>query len=541
MSNIQSSAYRQAASSRQSQASRSSYREEEEEEEEDLQRNIGAGYHDLSVNNDRYVESQSQRRAQQSQRESETRITSGGRPVTVYVPGGSTVTSSRSSSGSNSESQLTETRTQRPIAVGQYVSMAVRPGTSTVLTIPVAAQDQSQQRVYSSSNRRDYQAGAESSRTRVQPGYQFNYYPSYSSSDRTASSTGSRSDSVTSRTSTYQQPERISSTNTRYNEREVEEEEDEEETQQRISPANTGGSRYTSTSGGSTNYQQGYTSSSRLVPVAPIHTVESTSSQRTAAEEREQRRYSQARPAYSQRTSASRNENEQASSSSSQQTTVNRPVYSASRTANTEGSQYGSSGTTYYTVPASSQSRINLQSQSQQGSSSQSQYQAGSGSQSQYVSGSGSRGGYQSYPTYSRTTGSQSQRGSSAGAVNQRFNSHTMSTGSDNLLDYMSESERLAKAQQSQVIGTQASTSSSAAEANRRTVNTASNLDAAAASFVSSSNLANRFNEFDNVENLGGAGGFKRVKSWQKQSKWASGKYFNPLTHLSAEIMINEL
>jgi hypothetical protein len=90
----------------------------------------------------------------------------------------------------------------------------------------------------------------------------------------------------------------------------------------------------------------------------------------------------------------------------------------------------------------------------------------------------------------------------------------------------MSESEKLAREQQRQIASSQSSSSQiSASEANRRTVNTASTLDSAAANFVGSTNLQSRLNDFDNVESLGGTtGGFKRVKSWQKQSKWASGK-----------------
>ena len=530
MSNIQSSAYRQS--------SRSSRREEEEEEEEEnLQTNVGAGYHDLSVTNDnRYAESQ--RRIEQQRKESESRVSGGGRTTNVYyVPGGSASTSYRSSA-QNSESQYREAVTQRPVSVGQFVSMTVRPGTATVLTIPVSPQDQGQQRVYAS-NRQGYQGGSESSRTRVQPGHQINYYPSYAS-DRT--STGSRSDSVTQRTVAYQ-PEKLTSTDysrSRYNTEETEEEE-EEDTQQRIQPANTGSRTSSTTGGGSTNYQTSYTSS-RVVPAVPVHTVESASSQRT---NEDQRRYSfQVRPVVNQRVSSTRNENEQAASSNTQYTSVNRPVVTSSRTSGTEGSQYGSSGSTYYTAPVSSQTRTSqIQAQNQQGSTqaqyqsastaqnqyvagsaAQTQYQAGSAAQNQYAAGTGTRTsgyGYQAYPQ-SRFSGSQ--RGS-ASNIGQRYNTQALSTQSDNLFEYMSESEKLAREQQRQIAGSQSSSSLvSASDANRRTVNTANTLDAAAANFVGSTNLASRLNDFDTVENLGGTGGFKRVKSWQKQSKWASGK-----------------
>lgn len=480
LSDIQAAAYRQSSR-------RNKYREEEEEEN-DLQKTVGAGYHDLSVNNDRYTEAQ---RRSQYQKESESRVTTGGRPV-YYVPGGSS--SAYRSSGSAAESQFSESRTQRPIAVpvGSYVNLQVRPGTSTVLAIPVGAQDVN--RVYS--NRQNYQAGSEASRTRVQPGYRVNYYPSYTS-DRTV--IGSTTDSESTRTSTYQKPEKLVNneySSSRYNK---EESESQEDTQQRISPLsplNSGSVRYTST-GGSTNYQQGYTSN-RIVPVVPINTIESTSSQKSTAEEQEQRRYTQVRPSYTQRTSGS----DQSNSGSTQYTSVNRPVYTSSRTSENEGSQYGSSGTNYYTIPTGSQSRT----QSQQ-SASQSQYQAGSGMRSGY-------GGYSPLPAYSRGTGSGS-----------RFNTQTMSSGTDNLMEFMSESERLARIQQQQVASSSSSTSAlMAAEANRRTVNTASNLDTAAANFVSSNNLSSRLSDLDNVENLSGNGGFQRVKSWQKQSKWASGK-----------------
>jgi len=548
LSNVQSAAYRSS--------SRSSRRqEEEEEEEEDLQTNVGAGYHDLSVSNDRYTESQ--RRLQQQQRESESRVTGGGRTSQVYyAPGGSTSSSSHRSSAQNSEAQYSESRTIRPVPVGQYVSMAVRPGTATVLTIPVSPQEQGQQRVYAS-NRQGYQAVTESSRTASN---RINYYPSYSS-DRSSTSSGSRVESATQRVVAYQADKLTTPaySRSRYNVEESEEDE-EEDTQQRVQQANIN-SRQSSTSGGSTNYQQSYTG--RVVPAVPVHTVESTSSQRT---NEDQRRYSyQARPVYNQRVTSNRNENEQASGSSSQYTSVNRPVVTSSRISGTDGSQYGSSGVTYYTAPAASQTRIQMQAQNQQasgqsqytagsaaqtqytagsaaqnqytaGSAAQNQYTAGSAAQNQYASGStaqnqyaagtGSRTsgyGYQAYPQ-SRFSGAQ--RGS-ASSANQRYNAQAVNANSDDLLTYMSESEKLAREQQRQIASSRSSSSQvSAAEANRRTVNTASTLDSAAANFVGSTNLQSRLNDFDNVESLGGTGGFKRVKSWQKQSKWASGKWF---------------
>ncbi|XP_070509318.1 serine-rich adhesin for platelets-like isoform X2 [Chironomus tepperi] len=560
LSNIQSSAYRAS--------SRSSRREEEEEEqEEDLQTNIGAGYHDLSVSNDnRYTETQRRLlQQQQLQRESESRVTGSGRTGQVYyAPGGSTSTSYRSSA-QNSEAQYSESRTQKPVPVGQYVSMTVRPGTSTVLTIPVAAPDQTQQRVYAS-NRQGYQAVTESSRTRVQPGYQINYYPSYAS-DRTASSSGSRVESVTQRVVAYQ-PQKVTTpayASSRYNEEEIDEDE-EEDTQQRIQPANVNLRQSSASTGGSTNYQQSYTG--RVVPAVPIHTVESTSSQRT---NEDQRRYYQARPVYNQRVTSNRNENEQASGSNIQYTTVNRPVVTSSRIAGTQdGSQYGSSGVTYYTAPVTTQSRIQMQAQNQQGlaqsqylagtaaqtqytagsaaqnqyaagSTLQNQYSAGSAAQNQYAAGTGSRTsgyGYQAYPQ-SRYSGSQ--RGS-AGSVNQRFSTQAINANSEDLLQYMSESEKLAREQQRQIAGSQSSASQlTASEANRRTVNTASTLDSAAANFVGSTNLQSRLSDFDNVESLGGAGGtgFKRVKSWQKQSKWASGSEYDSDGKIKSHSMLS--
>jgi hypothetical protein len=503
----------------------------------------------LSVNNDnRYTESQRRLQQQQQQRESESRVTGGGRTSQVYyAPGGSASTSYRSSA-QNSEAQYSESRTQKPVPVGQYVSMAVRPGTSTVLTIPVSAADQSQQRVYAS-NRQGYQAVTESSRTRVQPGYQINYYPSYAS-DRTSASSGSRVETATQRITAYQ-PEKLTTSGysrSRYNNEETEE--DEEDTQQRVQQANIN-SRQSSTSGGSTNYQQSYTG--RVVPIVPIHTVESTSSQRT---NEDQRRSYQARPVYSQRVASSRNENEQASGSSSQYTSVNRPVVTSSRISGTDGSQYGSSGVTYYTAPVASQSRVQMQAQNQQaqsqfqaGTAAQTQYTAGSAAQNQYASGSsanqyaagtGSRTsgyGYQAYPQ-SRFSGTQ--RGSASSVNQNRYNAQAVNANSDDLVTYMSESEKLAREQQRQIAGSQTSSSQlSASEANRRTVNTANTLDSAAANFVGSTNLQSRLNDFDNVESLGGTGGFKRVKSWQKQSKWASGSEYDNEGKIKSHSMLS--
>lgn len=526
--NIHSSAYRSSASRNE---------HEEEEDEDDVQRTVGVGYHDGAVNSDRY--SYAQRRQQQQLSESESR-TERTRTVPVYyVPAASSSTSSlhRSSAASGSESQIQENRNIRPVPVGNYVSMAVRPGTATVLQIPVRGNydvrpitsDQA------ASSRSDYQSGSELSQTRVQPVYRTVYYPAstYSSSaDR--SSAGSRIEE--SRTTVTQQPEKyVNSDLTNYNSfnRNLDSRynSDDSQVQERVSPITDSSSSSSSRLGSASSSNYGSVNA-RVVPAFPVNTIESASLQRTA-EEREQRRFSAGRPAFVSTHRASNVENDD---SRSQVSTVNRPSTYSTRTSvggESSGSQYGSSGSNYYVAPVPIST---LSSRNQ----AQSQHQANSGSQLQYQSGVGAGGvgymrtGYGGYVrpgavgSVNTISGSQASTAGSASSLSQsRFGSDVRQTGSEDLLTYMSESERLAREQQRQIAGS-ASQVATVDEANRRALNSAANLDSAAASFVSSSNLSNRLaSELDNVENVAGTGGYQRVKSWQKQSKWASGKFIH--------------
>lgn len=523
----------------------SEYRAEEaEHDEDDVQRTVGVGFHDGVVNNDRYSYAQ---RRQQEEIESRTSSSGGTRVLPVYyVPGGSVSSSSshRQSAGSE-QAEYQESRTNRPGS--RYVSMAVRPGTAAVVAVPVRvsyAPTLVDQTRYSAGGRADYQSEADSTLTRVQPGYSVAQYPT---STYTSISSADRQSASDARISTVQQPEKyVSPDLTNYNSynrldsaSQSRYENEDSQVQERVSPT-IDSSASSTRFGAASASQRGYTGT-RVIPAFPVHTIESTSSQRTA-EEREQRRYGAARPAYvstAQRTSANVESEE---NTRSQYATAVRPSYSSSSSAlgSESASQYGSSsgGSTHYVVPVSTR----VQSQSQrQGSSAQSQYQAGAGAGYMRTS----YGGYPR-PAYPASSQFGAASSSAAGVANSahlstRFGSGVASANSDDLMQYMSESERLARIQQQQIAasarGSQAV--SSVDEANRRTVNSAQHLDAAAASFVGSSNLRNRLNsELDTVETIP-TGGYQRVKSWQKQSKWASGSEYDDSGKIKSHSMLS--
>lgn len=157
-------------------------------------------------------------------------------------------------------------------------------------------------------------------------------------------------------------------------------------------------------------------------------------------------------------------------------------------------SQYGTSGSAYYVPNTNRQTQV--------------QHQTGA-SQTQYQR----QGGYNFSPSSSRI---------SSDRLTQRFGSGITNYNTDDLQTYMSESERLARLQQQQIAGSSSSAVHSNSEANRRTIQTASNLDSTAANFVRGSNLANRNSEFD-LGNTDASNGYNRVRSWNKQSKWSSG------------------
>ena len=420
----------------------------------------------------------------------------GANAVPVYVSSGSS-NLHRAASSSQSESDLSESR--RPNPTGQYVSISARPGTANVLAVPVRVihtqgVPEDNQKYYSRSS--DYSTGSESNTRVLNPSsatYRVTYVPTrnYVSSDKISSS---QADLESSRVSSVQQPEKFTSYNTfnvpesasqtRY--RADESDLYSEQNQVRVAPvsvsypSNGGSSRYASS--GASSSQQGHTQS-RVVPAYPINTVDSASSSLRTAEEREQRRYVPAVPTY---VSASR------SSSSDQEESRNQQ----------SASTYGNTGTYY--VPVVSQSRA----QTQYGSGAQTQYQRNF---SPYV------------PV--RTQSTSASQLASSDKLSTRFGSGVALGQTDDLHTYMSESERLARLQQQQIAGSSNNAAVTNLEANRRTLNAASNLDSAAASFVRSSNLANRNSEFDSSNtDASGAGGFNRVRSWNKQSKWSSGK-----------------
>lgn len=434
LNDIRSSALRSAASNR-----------------EDVQTNIG--YHDLAVNNEGNYESYSRQRQQEESETSRT-VT---KPQIYYIPAPiTTSTSQRASEASNQ----------------QRVSMAVRPGTTTILRVPVnvihtaGVPDRTQQYNSRSSTGSAYQASG----TETRPTYTVYYAPSNTYSDRYASTAGNQQESsrVNYQPEKYRTPDLSNYNSFNTQSRSQNDDLQESETYQtRLSPTIVdSASRYSS--GNSANNQH-----SRVIQPYPIQSIDSSSiaSQRTA-EEQQQRRYSPARPNYVHRT-LSNNEESQSESSRTESTNLYTPV-------------------------VSSQSRQSQQQQSQMAS------RVG-GTFSPYV------------PPY----------GSS-----QRLGSGVTYSNSDNLLDYMSESERLARLQHQQVANSRQSSSSTSSqqasvlEANRRTLEAAQRLDSAAANFVSSSNLASRNSDMD-AESLSGtgAGGYQRVKQWQKQSQWESGEF----------------
>jgi hypothetical protein len=112
-----------------------------------------------------------------------------------------------------------------------------------------------------------------------------------------------------------------------------------------------------------------------------------------------------------------------------------------------------------------------------------------------------------------------------------RLGSSVLSTNTD-LNSYMSEAEKLARLQAKSISsGATSSTYGSTTnidDINRRTLEQAEQLDTKSADFVNSES-ANRFSlDGLDLSNVATDGGYKRVKSWQKQSKWASGSQYGP-------------
>lgn len=115
-----------------------------------------------------------------------------------------------------------------------------------------------------------------------------------------------------------------------------------------------------------------------------------------------------------------------------------------------------------------------------------------------------------------------------------RLGSAVFDNSNSDLNAYMSESERLARLQSQSVSSSSTSRhhseNTNIDEINRRTLQQAENLDAASANFINTN--SNRLNlDNMNIDAYGsgsGAGGYKRIKSWSKQSKWASGSEYGP-------------
>jgi hypothetical protein len=491
LSSISSSAYR---------ASQMSERDEDE-----LQRSVGHGYEPV------YGGSTSSRGNSQS-RGASTSETSG--TGSVYAAGESQSQSQRSS---QSQRELSDSR--KPISTGQYISISARPGSSSVVAVPVRiiqthGVPDEHQKYYSRTS--DYSTGSESSSSRSQnptsTTYRVVYNPTrnYVSSDKISSTSESESSRTTGG---VQQPEKLTTYNSFAPELPSQSQtrfhgggtETNSESQVRVAPvsvsypSNGGSSRYASS--GSLASQNGQTQSRVVVPVFSSNNIESSSSSRTT-EERDQRRYNPSNPTY---ISSNRNSEQ----IGSQVLSNSRPTYVISgRTELGSDQQSSSHGSTashgsMYHVPSAS--RIHTQAQQQSGSGSQTQYQR--------------QGGYNLFPSRTQPLSSQS-----SDKLSQRFGSGTFNTNNDDLQPFISESERLAKLQQQQISGSSNGVAISNSEANRRTMQVASNLDSTAANFVRTSNLANRNSELDSSNaDASGAGGYNNVRSWNKQSKWSSG------------------
>lgn len=463
------------------------------DEDDDVQRSVGSsGY---------IGGSHSQTRGSTASDSSSTRTAS---VVPVYTSGSHQRTSS-------SQSESEHTASTRPVPTGQYVSMNVRPGTSTVLQVPIRVIQtggvQSTDDRYQTSRTSDYPSGSGSSNSAIQHPTSSTYRVVYTPSRNyvTADKMYSSSDSQGSRTSGVQQPEKLTNYNSFQNVDSVTQnrfhadESDTHNSQVRVAPVSVtyplygGSSRVasagtaTGTSGSNYNYNQ----NSR-----PSSTIESSSSSRTA-EEREQRRYNSAAPSYisPSRISSDRDES--------------RNQVSGGTTSNS------------YVVPVSgSQTRYQTNNQQQSGSGSQHQYQQRPASP--IYGGNFSPYGPGRTQTVVGSTASSSDRATT------RFGTGTGGGRTDDLHSYMSESERLARLQQQQIAGSSSGISLSNLDANQRTLQAASHLDSTAANFVRNSNLANRNSELDTTSydgaGTGNGNGYTRVMSWNKQSKWASGK-----------------
>lgn len=491
LASVSSSAYRSSASER---------------DESDLQRTVGHGYQPPVGHGG------SASRIYAQNRDGSTLETIRPATVPVYIGGGSQTSSHRSTS-SQSETEINESR--KP---GPYVSVSARP--ASVIAIPVRVihtqgVPEEHQKYYVRTS--EQSLGAESSDSRNQyptsTTYRLTYTPSrnFVSSDKISSS-----NLENSRVSgSVQKPEKLTNYNTfgaldsvsqssqsRF--RAEESDSRVEQTQSRVVPAtvsypyNGGSSRFASS--GSSSLQKGQVQA-RVDPEFSVNTLDS--SMRTS-EERDQRRFSASNPTLGTASRTSELD------SRNQISTANRPTYVVSgRTSGSEqqqsSSNQGSSGSIYY-VPISSNSRL----------------QSGSGSQSQYQQRQGTH--FSPYlPNRHLLTNSQF---GAPDRLSQRFGTNAVNIGSnDDLQTFMSESERLARLQKHQISGSSSNVAVTNSEANRRTFETAANLDSTAANFVRSSNLANRNSEFDTASADGAeVGGYNRVRSWNTQSKWSSGK-----------------
>lgn len=484
-------------------------------------------------------------------------------------------------------SDLDRYSSQKPIPTGQYVSLQARPGTATVLAMPVRVISThvvpaDTQKVYSRTSEQSTDSESSSSTVQLPTSttYRVTYTPSRNvvTSDKLSASrdsdvqrtytAGTQPEKFTSYNSFNSLPESASQTQFVADSRSSQD--DVQTTQQRVSPAEVtgptygGNSRFSSTGSGSAGSQSRTSGTAYVVPSYSSNTAESSSSR--TAEEREQRRYTPSRPTYisstNSRVSADSVDQQATGSSSYVPASRTQTQYQAGSGSQTQSqSQYTRPGQTYSPyAPSRSQTGSASTSDSSRVLSQRvgsSVYDSNDDDLQTYMTESeklaraqqqqnnnygSTQSGYSRTASRSRhdddlqvhmsesdrlaaLVAQQNARSSQNSNTQQRIGAgvYGSTASTDDLRTYMTEAERLARIQQQQLSGSTQTSYLSNSNANRRTLDAASRLDSAAASFVRP-NLANRNSELDAEDTGAGTGGYTRVKQWNKQSSWSSGK-----------------
>ena len=435
--------------------------------EEELQRNTGSSYVPV------YQQGQGSQNSYSRRQESTSETRSTGSSVPAALPVYNSVSQS-SRGSSNSDSDLHESRTFRPVQTGQYVtSVQARPGQTVVLNIPVRAGEQQQYNSRSehseTSNKVVQSPGGNNFRITYRPQKTYASEKAAQSSDLETTRVGyvptqtrvvyQPADQTRQQPEKYVTPDLVSygsyAPDSASFSTQVRNGADDEFGQVRVAPVQVTGPtdiRYSTSTG-----NRGHVSNTRVIPSSV-----SSSSSRSNAEHEERR--SQSRPTY---------------------------VYPA-RTTNT---QYGST--------AQDESTFGSSQPISQTSYSQSQNQR-SGSSSHL------------------SQGSRIPQFSSSGST--REGSGILSANDDDLSSYMSESQRLADQQSRQISSSSRNSfiSTNSDAANRRNLQSAANHQTNSNQFFNSRNT-----DLDlGAANTSGNGNGAYQQSWQKQSKWASGSEY---------------